>query len=92
LELKPDLPKFELNQNPIINAISNNQIKTVFAMLFERAKENTELENELILQKAAWGDVLNRIGDGTITETDATIQKARIRKNLIHIIEKFGLQ
>lgn len=92
MELKPDFSKFEVNQNPIIKAISNNRIKLAFDMLFEMAKQNNELKNELVLQKAAWEEVSKRVGEQTISEADANVQKARIRKNLVDMIEKFGLQ
>jgi hypothetical protein len=74
-----------MTKQSLFQLLADNQIETVFQQL---KTNNSKYINDLVLLESQWSELRTRERNGTISLEQANLEVARIRKNLLDLIEQ----
>jgi len=77
----------------IVFLISKNELSKAINLLMERTINYDELVyNQVILISANYNSLLNRMAEGSISDDDANVQKTKIRKSLLSVLNQYKVE
>jgi hypothetical protein len=74
-----------MTKQSLFQLLADNQIETLFQ---ELKGSNSKYLNDLVLLESQWSDLRARERNGTISSEQSNLEVARIRKNLLELIER----
>lgn len=88
-----DVVSDNIQTQDIIMLISKNELRKAIEQLLQITKNDDEvIYNQVVLISAKYNALMSRMNEGTLSEQEISLQKAKVRKSLLTVINQLNIE